>query len=343
LATLLQVRDLKTHFFTMDGVVKAVDGVSYDLEEGETLGLVGESGCGKSVSALSVMRLIPNPPGRIVSGEILLDGQDILKLDMNDMREVRGAKIAMVFQEPMTSLNPVLTVERQLTETLQLHMGMSKNESKQESVNLLTRVGIPDPESRIKQYPHQFSGGMRQRVMIAMALSCNPRLIIADEPTTALDVTIQAQILDLMKSLTTEFGVALIIITHNLGVVARYADRVNIMYAGKVIERGDASEIYANPRHPYTVGLLRSVPRLDLPRRAKLDPIEGQPPDLINLPAGCSFRERCRWAVDKCATDSPELMQVEDGHLSACWRSEDLGSTAVDFLAESSSELADVD
>jgi oligopeptide/dipeptide ABC transporter ATP-binding protein len=327
----------------MDGVVKAVDGVSYDLEEGETLGLVGESGCGKSVSALSVMRLIPNPPGRIVSGEILLDGQDILKLDMNDMREVRGAKIAMVFQEPMTSLNPVLTVERQLTETLQLHMGMSKNESKQESVNLLTRVGIPDPESRIKQYPHQFSGGMRQRVMIAMALSCNPRLIIADEPTTALDVTIQAQILDLMKSLTTEFGVALIIITHNLGVVARYADRVNIMYAGKVIERGDASEIYANPRHPYTVGLLRSVPRLDLPRRAKLDPIEGQPPDLINLPAGCSFRERCRWAVDKCATDSPELMQVEDGHLSACWRSEDLGSTAVDFLAESSSELADVD
>jgi len=343
LATLLQVRDLKTHFFTMDGVVKAVDGVSYDLEEGETLGLGGESGCGKSVSALSVMRLIPNPPGRIVSGEILLDGQDILKLDMNDMREVRGAKIAMVFQEPMTSLNPVLTVERQLTETLQLHMGMSKNESKQESVNLLTRVGIPDPESRIKQYPHQFSGGMRQRVMIAMALSCNPRLIIADEPTTALDVTIQAQILDLMKSLTTEFGVALIIITHNLGVVARYADRVNIMYAGKVIERGDASEIYANPRHPYTVGLLRSVPRLDLPRRAKLDPIEGQPPDLINLPVGCSFRERCRWAVDKCATDSPELMQVEDGHLSACWRSEDLGSTAVDFLAESSSELADVD
>ncbi len=343
MATLLQVKDLKTHFFTMDGVVKAVDGVSYDLEEGETLGLVGESGCGKSVSALSVMRLIPNPPGRIVSGEILLDGEDILKLDMNDMREVRGAKIAMVFQEPMTSLNPVLTVERQLTETLQLHMGMSKNESKQESINLLARVGIPDPESRIKQYPHQFSGGMRQRVMIAMALSCNPRLIIADEPTTALDVTIQAQILDLMKSLTTEFGVALIIITHNLGVVARYADRVNIMYAGKVIERGNAREIYANPRHPYTVGLLRSVPRLDLPRRAKLDPIEGQPPDLINLPVGCSFRERCRWAVDKCATDSPELMEVENGHLSACWRLEDLGPTAVDFLAESSSELADAE
>ena len=209
---------------------------------------------------------------------------------------------------------------------------MSKLESQRESVNLLTRVGIPDPEERIKQYPHQFSGGMRQRVMIAMALSCNPRLIIADEPTTALDVTIQAQILDLMKSLTTEFGVALIIITHNLGVVARYADRVNIMYAGKVIERGNAREIYSNPRHPYTVGLLRSVPRLDLPRRAKLDPIEGQPPDLINLPPGCSFRDRCRWAIDKCATDSPELMESSEGHLSACWRSEDLGPTAIDFL-----------
>ena len=332
MATLLEVKDLKTHFFTMDGVVKAVDGVSYDLEEGETLGLVGESGCGKSVSALSVMRLIPNPPGQIVGGEILLDGEDILKIDMDDMREIRGAKIAMVFQEPMTSLNPVLTVERQLTETLQLHMGMNKQQAQEEGVNLLTRVGIPDPESRIKQYPHQFSGGMRQRVMIAMALSCNPRLIIADEPTTALDVTIQAQILDLMKSLTSEFGVALIVITHNLGVVARYADRVNIMYAGKVIERGNAREIYSNPRHPYTVGLLRSVPRLDLPRRAKLDPIEGQPPDLINLPQGCSFRERCRWAIEKCATDSPELMESSEGHLSACWRAEDLGPTAIDFL-----------
>ncbi len=335
MATLLEVKDLKTHFFTMDGVVKAVDGVSYDIEEGETLGLVGESGCGKSVSALSVMRLIPNPPGEIVSGEILLDGEDILKVDMDDMRNIRGAKISMVFQEPMTSLNPVLTVERQLTETLQLHMGMSKEEAQNEGVNLLTRVGIPDPETRIKQYPHQFSGGMRQRVMIAMALSCNPRLIIADEPTTALDVTIQAQILDLMKSLTTEFGVALIVITHNLGVVARYADRVNIMYAGKVIERGDAREIYANPRHPYTVGLLRSVPRLDLPRRAKLDPIEGQPPDLIHLPGGCSFAPRCKWAVDKCKTDIPELTEAGEGHLSACWRAEDLGPSAIDFLNDS--------
>jgi len=332
LATLLEVKNLKTHFFTMEGVVKAVDGVSYELNEGETLGLVGESGCGKSVSALSVMRLIPDPPGKIIDGEILLDGEDILKIDMEGMREVRGAKIAMVFQEPMTSLNPVLTVERQITETLQLHMGMSKLESQRESVNLLTRVGIPDPEIRIKQYPHQFSGGMRQRVMIAMALSCNPRLIIADEPTTALDVTIQAQILDLMKSLTTELGVALIVITHNLGVVARYADRVNIMYAGKVIERGEAREIYSNPRHPYTVGLLRSVPRLDLPRRAKLDPIEGQPPDLINLPPGCAFRERCRWAIDKCATDTPELVETSDGHLSACFRADELGATEVDFL-----------
>ena len=332
MAPLLQVKDLRTYFFTLDGVVKAVDGVSYDLEAGETLAIVGESGCGKSVSALSVMRLIPDPPGKIVGGEILLDGEDILKVDAEDMRQIRGAKIAMVFQEPMTSLNPVLSIERQLTETLELHMGMSKGEARRESVNLLIRVGIPDPETRIKQYPHQYSGGMRQRVMIAMALSCNPKLIIADEPTTALDVTIQAQILDLMKALTTESNVALIIITHNLGVVARYADRVNIMYAGKVIERGEAREIYANPRHPYTVGLLRSVPRLDLPRKARLDPIEGQPPDLINLPAGCSFRERCRWAIDKCATDTPELIETSAGHLSACWRADDLGAAATDLL-----------
>ena len=339
MATLLEVKDLQTHFFTMDGVVKAVDGVSYDLEEGETLGLVGESGCGKSVSALSLMRLIPDPPGKIVNGEVVLDGEDILKIDMDDMRNIRGAKMSMVFQEPMTSLNPVLTIERQLTETLQLHKGMGKVEARREGVDLLSRVGIPDPEQRIKQYPHQFSGGMRQRVMIAMALSCSPRLIIADEPTTALDVTIQAQILELMKSLTTEFGVALIVITHNLGVVARYADRVNIMYAGRIIERGTAREIYSNPRHPYTVGLLRSVPRLDLPRRAKLDPIEGQPPDLVNLPAGCAFRARCRWAVDKCATDTPVLEETSPNHWSACWRAEDLGPDAIDFLG--ASELAE--
>lgn len=333
MATLLEVKDLKTYFYTYEGVVKAVDGVTYELEEGETLGLVGESGCGKSVSALSIMRLIPDPPGKIVSGEIQFENEDILKVDMDDMRRIRGGKIAMVFQEPMTSLNPVLTVEKQLTETLELHMGMTRGEARTEAIDLLARVGIPDPDKRIKQYPHQFSGGMRQRVMIAMALSCNPRLIIADEPTTALDVTIQAQILELMKSLTTEFGVALIVITHNLGVVARYADRMNIMYAGKIIERGAASEIYANPRHPYTVGLLHSVPRLDQPRREKLDPIEGQPPDLSRLPEGCSFRDRCRYAIDKCATDAPPLMPIGDAHWSACWRAEELGDLAKEMAS----------
>ena len=339
MATLLEVKDLKTSFYTFEGVVKAVDGITYELDEGETLGLVGESGCGKSVSALSLMRLIPDPPGKITDGEVLFEGEDILKIDMDDMRRIRGAKMSMVFQEPMTSLNPVLTVEKQLGETLQLHKGMNKNEAKRESANLLDRVGIPDPERRVRQYPHQFSGGMRQRAMIAMALSCNPKLIIADEPTTALDVTIQAQILELMKGLTREFGVALIIITHNLGVVARYADRMNIMYAGKIIERGDAKEIYRNPRHPYTVGLLKSVPRLDLPRRAKLDPIEGQPPDLVNLPPGCSFRSRCRWAVDKCATETPPLMQVGEGHLTACWQADQLGPETLDFLKD----LTDID
>jgi oligopeptide/dipeptide ABC transporter ATP-binding protein len=333
-ATLLEVKDLKTYFYTFEGVVKAVDGVSYEVEEGETLGLVGESGCGKSVSALSLMRLIPDPPGKIVNGELLFEGEDILKIDMDDMRRIRGAKMAMVFQEPMTSLNPVLTIERQLGETLQLHKGMDKAQARAESANLLERVGIPDPERRVRQYPHQFSGGMRQRVMIAMALSCNPRLIIADEPTTALDVTIQSQILELMKALTTEFGVALVIITHNLGVVARYADRMNIMYAGKIIERGGAKEVYANPRHPYTIGLLKSVPRLDLPRRAKLEPIEGQPPDLVNLPPGCAFRTRCRWAVDKCATEEPPLMLVGEGHWTACWEYDKLGPATLDFLRD---------
>ena len=332
MSPLLEVKNLRTHFYTFEGVVKAVDGVSYDLEEGETLGLVGESGCGKSVSAMSLMRLIPDPPGKIVDGEILFEGQDVLQLSMDEMRHIRGAKMSMVFQEPMTSLNPVLNLEKQLGETLQLHKGMTKQEARQESVELLARVGIPDPERRVRQYPHQFSGGMRQRVMIAMALSCNPRVIIADEPTTALDVTIQAQILELMKGLTQEFGVAMIVITHNLGVVARYADRMNIMYAGKIIERGESAEIYSNPRHPYTVGLLKSVPRLDLPRRTRLDPIEGQPPDLIAVPKGCAFRARCKWAVDKCATDEPGLETVAEGHYSACWRSEDLGPGALDFL-----------
>ena len=330
LPALLEVKGLKTHFFTEEGAVKAVDGVSYDLEDGETLGLVGESGCGKSVSALSLMRLIPSPPGEIVGGEVWFENRDILKIGMDEMRAIRGGKISMIFQEPMTSLNPVLTIERQLTETLELHKGMSRAEAREEAESLLERVGLPDPSRRIRQYPHQFSGGMRQRVMIAMALSCSPRLIIADEPTTALDVTIQAQILELMKGLTAEAGVALIIITHNLGVVARYADRVNIMYAGKIIERGQAREIYRNPRHPYTVGLLKSVPRLDQPRRARLEPIEGQPPDLVNTPEGCHFRPRCRWAVARCETEAPPLMQTGEGHWSACWQADLLGIQALE-------------
>ncbi len=303
--------------------------------------MVGESGCGKSVSALSLMRLIQTPPGEIVSGEVLFEGEDLLKMSTDNIRRIRGGKISMIFQEPMTSLNPVLTIERQLTETLQIHKGMSRDAARSESENLLTRVGIPDPARRLKQHPHQFSGGMRQRVMIAMALSCNPRLIIADEPTTALDVTIQAQILELMKTLTTEFGVALIVITHNLGVIARYADRVNIMYAGKIIERGPAREIYENPRHTYTVGLLKSVPRLDLPRRARLEPIEGQPPDLINLPQGCAFHPRCLWAIDRCASEVPPLMLTEDGHWSACWQSHLLGKDALDIQDETTLQNGD--
>ncbi len=318
------MRDLQTRFYTMDGVVKAVDGISYDLEEGETMGLVGESGCGKSVSALSIMGLVPDPPGRVEGGEAIFEGRDLLKLDSAEMRHIRGRKIAMVFQEPMTSLNPVLTIERQLTEAMQVHLGMDRPAAVKRAADLLDRVGISDPERRLRQYPHQFSGGMRQRMMIAMALSCEPKVIIADEPTTAVDVTIQAQILELMKSLTQEFGVALILITHNLGVVARYADRVNIMYAGRIIERGSARDIYGHPRHPYTMGLMHSVPRLDQPQKEKLDPIEGQPPDLANLPPGCAFRERCRYAVEKCAVEFPSFVSMGNGHYSACWVAEKL-------------------
>ena len=324
MARLLEVRDLRTYFYVQEGVVKAVDGISYDLEEGETLAVVGESGSGKSVSALSIMGLIEEPPGKIVGGEIIFEGEDLLKLPEPRMRRIRGNRISMVFQEPMTSLNPVLTIERQLTESVELHLGMSKAAARKEAVRQLEQVGIPDPEKRVKQFPHQFSGGMRQRVMIAMALGCNPRLIIADEPTTALDVTIQAQILELMKNLSREQGVSLIIIAHNLGVVARYADKVNIMYAGKIVEQAAAEQIYHKPSHPYTIGLLRSVPRLDQPRRAKLEPIEGQPPDLANLPPGCVFRERCPHAFDRCAREEPVLLPVGDGHLSACFVADQL-------------------
>jgi oligopeptide transport system ATP-binding protein len=333
MTVLLDVRDLRTHFFTRTGVVKAVDGVSYSVQKGETLSLVGESGCGKSVSALSIMRLVPNPPGKTIGGEVIFDGQDLLKLSNDEMRRIRGKQIAMVYQEPMTSLNPVLTIERQLTESLELHLGMNRAAARREAVRRLEQVGIPDPGRRLRQYPHQFSGGMLQRVMIAIALSCNPKLIIADEPTTALDVTIQAQILDLMKRLSREYGVSLVIITHNLGVVARYADRVNIMYAGKVVERGTARDLHRNPSHPYTLGLLNSVPRLDLPRKEKLDPIEGQPPDLADLPSGCSFRERCRFAVGRCAEEAPPLRPIGAGHLSACFVAEDLLSRAKEYAA----------
>ena len=325
MAKLLEVKELATYFFTPEGVVKAVDGITYDLEEGETLGLVGESGCGKSVSALSLMRLIQNP-GRNVAGEVQFNGQDLLALSDSEMRRVRGKDMAMIFQEPMTSLNPVLTIGRQLTEALQLHLAMDKKGASERAGELLQMVGIPDGAGRLRDYPHQFSGGMRQRVMIAMALSCNPKMLIADEPTTALDVTIQAQILELVKRLGRELGTAVLIITHNLGVVARYADRVNVMYAGKIIERGTAQDIYGNPRHPYTLGLLKSVPRLDEPRKAVLDPIEGLPPDLIGLPPGCAFRPRCKYAIDRCATEVPALAQVSEGHTAACWISDQLGA-----------------
>ena len=316
---LLKIRGLKTHFFTRDGVVKAVDGVTYDLEEGEILGLVGESGSGKSVSALSIMRLIPNPPGKIVGGEIIYDGRDLLKVSDDEMYDIRGNEIAMIFQEPMTSLNPVLTIGSQLTEISQLHLAMDKKAAVDRAVELLDLVGIAEPADRLNDYPHQFSGGMCQRVMIAMALSCNPKLLLADEPTTAVDVTIQAQLLQLIKRLNDAMGTAVIIITHNLGVVARYADRVNVMYAGRIVETGTAREIYGDTRHPYTLGLLKSVPRLDEPRKEKLIPIEGMPPDLSSLPDGCSFRPRCTFAIDKCAEGAPALQAVGEAHRAACW------------------------
>ncbi len=305
--------------------MRAVDGVSWDVNEGETVALVGESGCGKSVSALSVMRLVAGPAGRIEGGRILFKGRDLLALDERDMQGVRGREIAMVFQEPMTSLNPVLTIGRQLTEGLEIHLNMKPPEARARAVELLGMVGISDPERRLSQYPHQFSGGMRQRMMIAMALACNPSLILADEPTTALDVTIQAQILELMQSLSKRLGVAILIITHNLGVVARYADRVNVMYAGRIIERATAAELYANPRHPYTLGLLRSVPRLDEPMRARLDPIDGQPPDLTRLPPGCAFAPRCAFRAERCEREVPPLVTAGGaGHVSACWEIERL-------------------
>ncbi|MBM10098.1 MAG: peptide ABC transporter ATP-binding protein [Magnetovibrio sp.] len=327
MGVLLEIDGLKTQFFTSAGTVKAVDGVSYTVDEGETVAVVGESGCGKSVTAMSILRLIPWPPGKITEGVIRFAGRDLLQLPEDEMRDVRGKDISMIFQEPMTSLNPVLTIGLQLTETMLTHTSATENEARKRAVELLDMVGIAEPERRLAQYPHHLSGGMRQRVMIAMALACEPKLIIADEPTTALDVTIQAQILELMKNLTRDLGVAMIIITHNLGVVARYSDRVNVMYAGKIIEYGSAADIYYRPHHPYTLALLKSVPRMDQPRQAKLDPVEGQPPDLTMLDGGCAFRPRCRYATDECAKGLPPLENVGSGHFTACFQKDKLVSS----------------
>jgi oligopeptide transport system ATP-binding protein len=315
---LLQVRGLTTRFRTERGEVTAVDNVSFEVAPGETLAIVGESGSGKSVTALSLLRLIPQPPGRIESGEILFEGQDLLKLSDAQMRAVRGNRIAMIFQEPMSSLNPTLTIGMQIAEPINVHQGTAWDKAMQTAKSLLERVRIPDAASRLNTYPHQYSGGMRQRAMIAMALACKPRLIVADEPTTALDVTVQAQVLDLLKELTQETQAALILITHDLGVVARYADHVAVMYGGRIIEQAPAEQLYANPQHPYTRGLLASVPRLDSDTSQRLVPIEGQPPDLSKLPSGCAFAPRCQLATDQCRQDRPALRQTAPQHFTAC-------------------------
>jgi oligopeptide transport system ATP-binding protein len=318
-ATLLRVRDLTTRFRTERGVVVAVAGVSFDVAAGETLAIVGESGSGKSVTALSLLRLIPSPPGEITDGEVIFEGRDLLALSDAEIRAVRGDRIAMIFQEPMTSLNPALTVGLQVAEPIAVHHGLPWKKALVQASDLLARVRLPDAKTRVNAYPHQFSGGMRQRAMIAMALACRPKLIIADEPTTALDVTVQAQILSLLKELTRETGAALILITHDLGVVARYADRVAVMYAGRLVEIGGARDIYNSPRHPYTLGLMASVPRLDQALGRRLVPIEGQPPDLVQLPPGCAFAPRCCYAVDRCRAECPDLLPVGENHAKACF------------------------
>ena len=321
---LVEIENLHVHFVTSRGVVRAVEGISYKVKPGEVVALVGESGCGKSVSSLAVMRLLAKPAGRVVHGRILFEGRDLLTLPDEEMREIRGRDIAMIFQEPMTSLNPVLTIGFQIMEPLLIHMGMDMEAAHTRATELLTLVGIPDPERRLDQYPHQFSGGMRQRVMIAIGLACNPKLIIADEPTTALDVTIQAQILELMKNLSRDLNIALVIITHNLGIVARYADRVNVMYAARLAETGRAADVFAQPLHPYTAGLLRSVPRLDQPRGRKLETIEGLPPNLLDPPPGCRFAPRCRAKKDACVAAVPDLEGVLPDRHSACIRAKEM-------------------
>ena len=319
---LLSVRDLKTHFFTFEGVARAVDNVSFNLSKGEILGIVGESGCGKSVTAQTVMRLIPVPPGRIVQGRIEFDGMDLVQLSMEEMRTVRGKRISMIFQEPMTSLNPVYTVGNQISEMFMLHENLDKKQSMDRSVEMLQKVQIPAPESRVHEYPHQLSGGMRQRAMIAMALSCNPEILIADEPTTALDVTIQAQILDLMIQLKEDYETAIMMITHDLGVIAELAERVIVMYAGKIVEEASTQELFDDPKHPYTQGLLASIPTLgdrSQHGRQRLQEIEGIVPSLYNLPAGCSFCPRCPKAMETCRDNAPDLKTLNSAHQVRCW------------------------
>lgn len=321
MSDLIKIKSLTTRFYTNDGVVHAVNGISYAMEEGETLGVVGESGCGKSVHALSIMNLIPSPPGKIEGGEIWFDGRDLLKVSERELEKIRGKDIAMVFQDPMTSLNPVFTVGFQIIEVLKLHLEIGEAQARGRAEELLRIVGIPDARQRLDDYPHQFSGGMRQRAMIAMALSCNPKLLIADEPTTALDVTIQAQIVELVKRLQEQLGMAVMWITHDLGVVAELARTINVMYAGYIVERGNVMNIYKKTRHPYTLGLMRSLPRLDAAPGTKLVSIPGLPPDLIDLPKGCPFAARCVYRVDQCLEEVPQLEEVDgDQHTVACWR-----------------------
>jgi oligopeptide/dipeptide ABC transporter ATP-binding protein len=322
--TLLRIRDLHVHFDTDAGTVRAVDGVSYDVRRGETLALVGESGCGKSVSSMSILRLVPCPPGRLAGGQIEFEGEDLIAADEARMRALRGKHIAMIFQEPMSSLNPVYTVGDQIAESIILHQGVDAEIAREQTIHLLERVGIPSPDRRIDEYPHQMSGGMCQRVMIALALACNPKLLIADEPSTALDVTIQAQILELMRKIQSESGMSILLITHDLGVVAEMADRVVVMYAGSVVESADAIELFKRPRHPYTAGLFHSIPRLDT-EETKLEPIEGNVPDAMSFPQGCKFHPRCRFAVERCRREAPPLSDrhaLDSGgssHRSACW------------------------
>jgi len=327
---ILRVSGLKTSFFTSQGIFQAVNGIDFEVRKGKVLGLVGESGCGKTVTALSVMRLVPDPPGRIVAGKILFQGTDLVALPEKEMRSIRGKRIAMIFQEPMTSLNPVFTVGNQIMEMLKLHLGMNKRDALNRTIELLTQVGIPSPGQRVKEYPHQLSGGMRQRVMIAMAISCHPEIVFADEPTTALDVTIQAQILELLKRLREELGMAMVLISHDLGVIAEVADEVAIMYAGRIVEHTSKEELFENPLHPYTKGLLASLPRFDqqntIPagrtgrrKRERLKAITGMVPRLSDLPPGCTFHPRCPVAIEVCHKEEPQLLEVSPGHKVQCW------------------------